>query len=130
MQDNINTAQGLVAMGEVMTQLNNLLSKPKWNESDEILAKALLGCAAAMNTVLDVLETPAALLDTLQYQLLQARHVTVEKVQELVTQRQSARASKDYAASDKLRDELLGLGIKVLDRKDGTSDWMLDPAGV
>jgi cysteinyl-tRNA synthetase len=37
--------------------------------------------------------------------------------------RASARAARDYATADRLRDELRGLGVEPIDRPDGTSDW-------
>ena len=38
----------------------------------------------------------------------------------LVAQRDAARASKDYAESDRLRDELAALGLEVMDTPEGT----------
>ncbi len=34
-----------------------------------------------------------------------------------------ARAAKDLAESDRLRDELAALGVAVKDNKDGTTTW-------
>jgi cysteinyl-tRNA synthetase len=39
----------------------------------------------------------------------------------LINLRNEARANKDFATSDKIRDELLALGIQLKDGKDGTS---------
>jgi len=41
------------------------------------------------------------------------------EVSALVEQRQAARAAKDWAASDRLRDEIAELGWVVKDTKDG-----------
>ena len=41
----------------------------------------------------------------------------------LLQRRLDARASKDWAESDRLRDELATLGIAVKDSKDGTTTW-------
>ena len=43
-----------------------------------------------------------------------------EKIKALVEQRNTARANKDWAESDRLRDELINLGYDVKDSKDGT----------
>lgn len=43
-----------------------------------------------------------------------------ENVLDLIKQRDEARKNKDYATSDKLRDELTTLGYTVKDSKDGT----------
>jgi cysteinyl-tRNA synthetase len=39
----------------------------------------------------------------------------------LIKLRAEARANKDFATSDKIRDELAGMGIQLKDGKDGTS---------
>jgi cysteinyl-tRNA synthetase len=48
-----------------------------------------------------------------------------EKILELLAKRSSARASKDFALSDKLRDELSKLGVGVKDSPTGQEwDWL------
>ena len=46
-------------------------------------------------------------------------------VEMLLAERMQARAAKDWAASDRIRDGLAAAGIRVKDRKDG-SDWELE----
>ena len=43
----------------------------------------------------------------------------------LLEMRMSAKANKDWATSDKIRDELTAIGIRVKDRKDGF-DWEIE----
>ena len=47
--------------------------------------------------------------------------VDVARVEALIADRRAARAAKDWAASDRIRDELLGMGVAVKDGKDGTT---------
>ena len=42
-------------------------------------------------------------------------------VQLLINMRMEARANKDWALSDKIRDELSAIGIQLKDGKEGTS---------
>ena len=45
---------------------------------------------------------------------------------QLLSQREIARADKDFVESDRLRDELVKLGIAVKDNKEGQSwDWLI-----
>ena len=37
----------------------------------------------------------------------------------MIDERNEARANKDYAKADKIRDDLLAMGIKIIDSKDG-----------
>ncbi len=46
-------------------------------------------------------------------------------MQMILNQRQQAKANKDYATSDKIRDELIKLGIVVKDGKEGSS-WSIE----
>jgi cysteinyl-tRNA synthetase len=46
-------------------------------------------------------------------------------VEMLLDIRANAKASKDWATSDKIRDNLTAIGIRVKDRKDGC-DWELE----
>jgi cysteinyl-tRNA synthetase len=43
-----------------------------------------------------------------------------ETMRDLVVQRDEARAAKDYAESDRLRDELAAMGLEVMDTAEGT----------
>ena len=45
-------------------------------------------------------------------------------VQMVLEQRKAAKAAKDWATSDRIRDELKALGIQIKDTKDGT-EWTL-----
>jgi cysteinyl-tRNA synthetase len=45
------------------------------------------------------------------------------QARDLVGRRTQARAELDWAAADRLRDELRDLGLEPIDRADGTSDW-------
>jgi cysteinyl-tRNA synthetase len=45
------------------------------------------------------------------------------KVETLIVARNAARASKNWAESDHIRDELAAMGIALKDNKDGTTTW-------
>ena len=46
-------------------------------------------------------------------------------VEMLLNMRMDAKAAKDWATSDKIRDNLTAIGIRVKDRKDGF-DWEIE----
>lgn len=48
-----------------------------------------------------------------------------EEIENLIEERQVARANKDFATADRIRDELAAQGIKLLDTKDGVR-WTRD----
>jgi cysteinyl-tRNA synthetase len=49
------------------------------------------------------------------------RKVDEQKVVALIDARNAARKAKDFKESDRIRDELNGMGIELLDSKDGTT---------
>ena len=46
-------------------------------------------------------------------------------IERLIEERQVARANRDFATADRIRDELAAQGIKLLDTKDGVR-WTRD----
>jgi cysteinyl-tRNA synthetase len=51
------------------------------------------------------------------------QEVAPPELEALLTRRKDARAAKNWAESDRIRDELSALGIAVKDNKDGTVSW-------
>jgi cysteinyl-tRNA synthetase len=49
--------------------------------------------------------------------------IDVPKVTELISARLAARAAKNWKESDRIRDELDGMGVTIKDNKDGTTSW-------
>jgi cysteinyl-tRNA synthetase len=49
--------------------------------------------------------------------------ISAEEIEALVTARTAARAAKDFARSDQLREELAALGVTVEDQPGGRSTW-------
>jgi cysteinyl-tRNA synthetase len=45
------------------------------------------------------------------------------KVNGLIENRAKARAARNFALSDQIRDELVGMGVEIEDHKDGTTTW-------
>jgi cysteinyl-tRNA synthetase len=49
------------------------------------------------------------------------KSVDEEYIQEKINERREAKANKDFALADKIRDELLSEGIKLIDTREGTT---------
>ncbi|PWB93775.1 cysteine--tRNA ligase [Methylosinus sporium] len=49
--------------------------------------------------------------------------VDVDQVSSLISSRLAARAAKNWAESDRIRDELAAMGVALKDNKDGTTTW-------
>ena len=46
-----------------------------------------------------------------------------KRIVEMIARRNAARAAKNLAEADQLRDELAALGVAIKDNKDGTTTW-------
>jgi cysteinyl-tRNA synthetase len=77
-------------------------------------ATAELAALDAMNSVLGVFERNTALASA-------ATDDLAAKVEVLLERRKAARAAKDWAESDKVRDELNALGVRIKDGPQGTT---------
>ena len=51
--------------------------------------------------------------------------VLADDIEDLIAERQEARANKDFARADEIRDQLAAQGIKLLDTKEGVR-WTRD----
>ena len=106
MDDDLNTAQALAAMFELVRQANIALSENKLAEDDR---KGILDFFAVLDDRLAIVPSRES-----------AVHSDDAQVEDLIAQRNQARKNRDFALSDKLRDELLRLGVLIEDTKEGT----------
>jgi len=98
--------------------------------------------SAVENTLLDDLNTPAAIAELhslaksdtnalaeslralgFSHRPASKRQVDTKQVNALIDARLVARKSKNFAESDRIRDELKAMGVVIKDNKDGTTTW-------
>ena len=105
MDDDLNTAQALGSMFELIREANIALSENRVHEDDrrDILA------------FFDVIDQRLAIIPSVEI----AVHGD-EEIEGLIAQRNEARKNRDFALSDKIRQELLDRGILIEDTKEGT----------
>ncbi|MFN3516880.1 MAG: cysteine--tRNA ligase [Novosphingobium sp.] len=108
--DDLNTAVGLTVLEEVAA-----LKKVDAGEK--------LAAIAAMDAVLGL-----GLLDLARTELRlrpKAATITEDEIEAVLVRRREARAAKDFATSDALRDELAARGVEVMDGDPLCWDWKL-----
>lgn len=115
MDDDFNTPRALASIFEIVTLINKI-------KAEEISANDL------SSEVLQQLKTE---VDNLLFNIMglkdehsdgDSADMTNGLVQLLIELRQEAREKKDWATSDKVRDDLLKIGIQLKDGK-GVSNW-------
>ncbi|GAA4046995.1 cysteine--tRNA ligase [Arthrobacter methylotrophus] len=114
MDDDLNVPQALGALHETVRAGNTALAS-----GDDAVAKEALQAVRAMTTVLGLNDVRGEVQENSE--TVQALEVLVEAQ---LQARAEARASKDWAASDAIRDTLAAAGIAVEDGPDGAS-WSL-----
>jgi len=102
MDDDLNVSAALAALFDLVRELNRRIADRSLSSGD---ASRALAFVRDLDRVLAILPDEAADLP--------------EGAAELLAQREAARAGRDWAASDRLRDELAALGVAVTDTKDG-----------
>jgi cysteinyl-tRNA synthetase len=108
LEDDLNTPRALAALFGIAREINRL------GDSPEAVAKAQVLRASAETMGL-LASDPAVWFENDAPGDLSASDVDA-----LLQQRNEARASKDYAAADRIRDELAELGVAIEDSSDGT----------
>jgi cysteinyl-tRNA synthetase len=102
LRDDLNVQAAVGHLFEFIKAFNPRLESGKATAEERAAAMAMLRHA---NGILDVIEFP------------QAVDAEVEK---LIAERQAARDRRDFARSDEIRQQLLGMGIQLDDTREGT----------
>lgn len=105
MDDDLNTADGVAAVFELVKDINT-----------KILDKAV-----SKNTCETAAEVFDELCDVLGILYNRKSNDLDAEVEELIAKRQEARANKDWAAADKIRDDLKAMGIILKDTPQGVT---------
>jgi len=128
MNDDFNTAVALREIGACFKFLNDLLAakKPKLKQKVHTLKTQ----AEALRACLKVLgiggRPPEEAIKDIQAYLINDKNIDTQAVQARLEQREAARAAKDWARADEIRDQLTEDGICIMDTPQGTV-WQVLP---
>ena len=105
MDDDLNTADAISAVFELITAINTAV---KNGSTSEFAQKAL-----------DLLMELAGVLGLLQQDASKEVTEIEPEIQALIDERQAARKTKDFAKADEIRDRLKAMGITLKDTPQG-----------
>ncbi len=111
MDDDFNTPEALAILFEMSREINRL--------------KEAGMMAEAVNTAIELKELGGILgflkQNPVEFLRGDRDSVFVSEIEALITQRNEARAQKNWARADEIRDQLLAKNIEILDNKEGTA---------
>lgn len=131
LDDDFNTAEVFGKVFDLVRHYNNIGRKPGKVKPDQVgAAKLFLQKMKEVNEIMALFgEEPKAFLESLDNLLLKKKDLKREDIDRLVKERAKARADKDFATSDQLRDKLNNLGILVSDGPSG-STWEVNKGAI
>ena len=120
MSDDFNTGAALGVVNVQFSRANDLI-KAKKSPARALTAKLYAEHFRELFGILGLLrEKPLEFMEQLKLKLIGDLGVSSEEIAEAIRERNAARARKDYAASDKIRDVMLSRGIVLKDTPEGT----------
>jgi len=118
--DDLNTAQALAAIFDLVRDANTAMDRDEFRQGDVATVLALLESFDAIFAVLR--DDDAEKLRALGFSRDSAGPSDAE-IEALVAERQAARKRRDFATSDRVRDQLAEQGILLEDSRDGGVRW-------
>jgi cysteinyl-tRNA synthetase len=121
MDDDLNAPQAVAALHELVSAGNDLLPRAEAGKDD-----ARAEVAALADALVDLADGTLGLALSAALEDAAAREKQLAPlVDQLLDQRQRARADRDFATADAVRDQLAAAGVTVEDRPDGPR-WYVD----
>ncbi len=118
--DDLNTAQALAAIFDLVRDANTAMDRGEFRQGDVTAVLATMDMFDAIFAVLR--DDDAEKLKALGI-ATSAATLSDAEVESLIADRQAARKRRDFAASDRLRDQLAEQGILLEDSRDGAVRW-------
>lgn len=112
LSDDMNTSLALSLIDEMLSKANDILDTAGKHKE---LKKETLSNLAFIEEVLGF-----GVKNPYEYFQFGVDEETREKLSELISKRETAKKEKDFATSDKLRDEILAFGVNIMDTPQGT----------
>ena len=115
LSDDLNTPSAISHLHTILNELNSSMGNSGWVEEFSPYKEKLLGAGRALG----ILQQDP--VDWFKWQPESADSFDEATIEDLITKRTQARADKDFAESDRIRDELAAQGVVLEDGAGGTT---------
>jgi cysteinyl-tRNA synthetase len=124
MDDDLNTSAALAVLFDLARPLRALANRIERGDAAALDAAA----SEAIQAPLTLLKELAGVLG-LQHEAGPSERSGSDgpddgAIQALIEQRRTAKAGRDFATADRIRDELRSQGIELIDRPGGSTEWL------
>ncbi len=131
MDDDFNTAQGLGVIFELVKETNKFMGNKLSSEEKKVLKEiydyiktvvtGILGVEITIEKVVkDLTEELLVLFEKLNLPVMEDKVNTEALIEFLLEERKKAKQEKNFSLSDKIRDELLKIGVRIKDGREKT----------
>ena len=104
MDDDLNTADAITSIFDLVKIANTNINE---NSSKQLIEKTL----SMLNELTKVINIAQTTKDD---------DIDIEKIEQLIDERNEAKKNKDFAKADEIRDTLKQMGIEIKDTRKGT----------
>ena len=126
MDDDFNTALAIGHMFDAVRAINRILAEENTLQGrvQEILGQGRDDLLRLGEVLGLFVSEPSAWLARSAQEGLSESGLSAEEIESLIVERREARANKDFARSDQIRDDLTAKGVQLLDGPEGTT-WKM-----
>jgi cysteinyl-tRNA synthetase len=117
MNDDFNTPEAVATLFELTREINRVLRLDA--SADAAQAHALALCLKKLGEILGLLQSNP--IDFLQGEADAGQGLSAADIEQQIKARQSAKAARDFAQADQIRQDLLSAGVVLEDGKNGTT---------
>ena len=124
LNNDLNTPGVFGILFDVIRKFNLLSVNKKITSEIKFFADNFLKLFDKIGSLMGLFnESKSDFIMELNLLLLKSKSIKLSDIENKIELRNKARMTKDYILSDKIRDELLDVGIDLKDNPDGSTNW-------
>ena len=119
MHDDLNIAEAIAEVNTYVAGLGTMTDLTRHTKDSRAEAARVVATLTAIDDVLAVLDRPVLASQTTSLGVYGPGVTPAPEIEAKLAERAQARASKDFASSDRIRDELAAMGLAIKDSAGG-----------